>query len=314
MHRDARTRHVAYVRRGSPVATIKNFILTIGCLLLPPLLGIALAAEPVPITSADSAISARQKAEARAENNRFSLLPYKQNYILPLAFNSNPNSEVYGADGENLDRLELKFQFSFKVPLAKGLIAGHGNLYAGYTQQSFWQAYNSNQSSPFRETNYEPELYADFTTNVNLLGLHSRFLSVGFSHQSNGRGTDLSRSWNRLYALAAFERGNFYCAVKPWYRIPENDAEDDNPDIDKYLGYGEFYALYIWETHRFGLMWRNNLRSDNRGAIQLDWSFPLPGNRLNGYLQYFNGYGESLIDYNHPNHRIGIGIIVSNWL
>ncbi|PLX94755.1 MAG: phospholipase [Desulfuromonas sp.] len=274
----------------------------------------ALAMEPVPISPTGSAIVQRQKAEERVESSRFSLLPYKQNYILPLAYNTHPNKRTYADVGEDLDRLELKFQFSFKIPLAKGLIAGQGNLFAGYTQQSFWQAYNDQQSAPFRETNYEPELYVDFVTNYSLLGLRSRFVSIGFSHQSNGRSGDLSRSWNRIYALAAFERGNFYCAIRPWYRIPEA-SDDDNPDIDAYLGYGEFYALYLYKEHRFGVTWRNNLRSsDNRGAVQLDWSFPLPGHRLNGYLQYFNGYGESLIDYDHVNNRIGLGIIVSNWL
>ncbi|MDT8418837.1 MAG: phospholipase A [Desulfuromonadales bacterium] len=286
----------------------------IACLLLGFSASAVPAMEPVPISPTGSAIVQRQKAEERVESSRFSLLPYKQNYILPIAYNTHPNKRPYADVGEDLDRLELKFQLSFKIPLAKGVIAGHGNLFAGYTQQSFWQAYNDQQSAPFRETNYEPELYIDFATNYSLLGLRSRFVSIGVSHQSNGRSEELSRSWNRIYALAAFERGNFYCAIRPWYRIPET-SDDDNPDIDAYLGYGEFYALYLYKEHRFGVVWRNNLRSsDNRGAAQFDWSFPLPGQRLHGYLQYFNGYGESLIDYDHVNNRIGLGIIVSNWL
>lgn len=291
-----------------------SLFIVIAALILSFSPAVALATEPVPTSPTESAIDERQREEDLAENNRFSLLPYKQNYILPITYNSNPNTNPYGEIGEDIDRAELKFQLSFKIPLAKGLIAGHGNLYAGYTQQSFWQAYNSQNSSPFRETNYEPELFANFVSDYSLLGLRSRFVSVGLSHQSNGRSEPLSRSWNRIYALAAFERGNFYCAIKPWYRIPESSKDDDNPDIDRYFGYGEFYALYVHNDHRFGLMWRNNLRSENRGSIQLDWSFPLPGKRLNGYLQYFNGYGESLIDYDHSTNRIGLGIIVSNWL
>ena len=294
--------------------TATKSILTTCCLFFLCLSTPVFAAEPVPLSPSGSAIDNRQKNEEMAENNRFSLLPYKQNYILPLTYNAKPNNRVYANVGDDIDRLELKFQLSFKVPLAKGLVAGHGNLFAGYTQQSFWQAYNGSESSPFRETNYEPELYADFATGYSLLGLRSRFVTAGFSHQSNGLSGDLSRSWNRIYALAAFERGNFYCAVKPWYRIPESEKDDDNSDMDKYLGYGELYALYIRNENRFGMMLRNNLRSENRGAIQVDWSFPLPGDRLHGYLQYFYGYGESLIDYNHINNRIGLGIIVSNWL
>ncbi|HKJ03971.1 MAG TPA: phospholipase A [Geopsychrobacteraceae bacterium] len=292
----------------------KNVLLIIGYLLGAPLGGIACAAESIPATSVESAITARQQSEARAESTRFSLLPYKQNYILPITYNKTPNRRVYADLGEDPDDVELKFQLSFKVPLVKGLIAGYGDLFAGYTQQSFWQAYNSSQSSPFRETNYEPELVANFPVDYSLFGLRSRFISFALSHQSNGRSADLSRSWNRVYALAAFERGNFYCAVRPWYRIPESASDDDNPDIEKYFGYGELYALYLHKEHRFGLMLRNNLRQDNRGALLLDWSFPIPGNNLHGYLQIFSGYGESLIDYNHSNNRIGIGILVSNWL
>jgi len=296
------------------VRTTKNLIFMTLCLTLLCFSAKTFAAEPVPLSPSGSAIDQRQQDEAFAENNRFSLLPYKQNYILPLTYNLKPNNLAYANVEDDIDRLELKFQLSFKVPLAKGLIAGHGSLFAGYTQQSFWQAYNGSESSPFRETNYEPELYADFPTEYSLLGLRSRFVSVGLSHQSNGLSGDMSRSWNRIYALAAFERGDFYCAIKPWFRVPENNKDDDNPDMDKYLGYGELYALYIRGEDRFGMMLRNNLRSENRGAVQIDWSFPLPGDRLHGYLQYFYGYGESLIDYNHINNRIGLGIIVSNWL
>ena len=108
------------------------------------------------------------------------------------------------------------------------------------------------------------------------------------------------------------ERGNLYASLKPWWRIPET-SKDDNPDIEKYLGNFELRLLQKYENHTFGLMLRNNLQSENYGAVQLDYTFPI-GKRLRGYLQIFNGYGESLIDYNHYNKRIGIGIMLTNWL
>jgi phospholipase A1 len=63
------------------------------------------------------------------------------------------------------------------------------------------------------------------------------------------------------------------------------------------------------------MMLRNNLRSDNLGAVQLDWSFPLPwiGDKLSVYVQYFNGYGESLLDYNKSVNRISAGFMLVDW-
>jgi phospholipase A1 len=54
----------------------------------------------------------------------------------------------------------------------------------------------------------------------------------------------LSRSWNRVYANLVFERGHFYFALKSWLRIQENNEDDDNPDIEDYLGYFEFQGVY----------------------------------------------------------------------
>jgi phospholipase A1 len=61
------------------------------------------------------------------------------------------------------------------------------------------------------------------------------------------------------------------------------------------------------------MLLRNNLRDNNRGAVELTWSYPIIGT-LRVYTQYFNGYGESLIDYNHHNQRIGIGIALNDLL
>jgi phospholipase A1 len=61
-------------------------------------------------------------------------------------------------------------------------------------------------------------------------------------------------------------------------------------------------------------MLRNNLRDDNRGAVELSYSFPIRHTRLKGYLKYFNGYGESLIDYNHRIQSFGVGFLLSDWL
>ncbi|MGK2952654.1 MAG: phospholipase A [Thiobacillus sp.] len=48
----------------------------------------------------------------------------------------------------------------------------------------------------------------------------------------------------------------------------------------------------------------------NHGQALTDWEgwgFPLCG-RLKGYVQYFNGYGESLVDYNQRQQSVGLGV------
>jgi len=260
-----------------------------------------------------SAIEQRIELERKTHNNRFSITPHRPTYILPVTYNGRPNTAPYEAVPEpEPNPTEFKFQFSFKVLLEKGLFGGT-SLAFGYTQVSFWQAYNGDYSSPFRETNHEPEMIMAIPTDYSIAGWHNRFLNLMVNHQSNGRSDPLSRSWNRIILESVMERGNWYISARPWVRLPENREDDDNPDIDRYMGNFEIRALYRSGPKTFGLMLRNNLRTENRGALQLEWTFPLRG-RLQGYAQYFTGYGESLIDYDHYSNRFGVGVMLINWL
>ncbi|MGE5839394.1 MAG: phospholipase A [Deltaproteobacteria bacterium] len=253
--------------------------------------------------------------EPETRRDRFPISAYRSNYFLPYTYNTSPNYDaVRQADPtDDLTYEEVVFQLSFKVKLWSDVLGQNADLWMAYTQRSFWQLYDFEDSSPFRETNYEPELLLNLRTDYSLLGLKGRFINVGFNHQSNGQPEPLSRSWNRIVANAGFERGDFSLLLKGWYRIPESAEDDDNPQIEDYLGYGEVWAYYFWKGNRFGVMLRNNLDFDtNRGAVQLEWSFPL-FERVSGYAQYFYGYGESLLDYNHAVNRIGIGFILKEW-
>jgi phospholipase A1 len=263
-----------------------------------------------------SAIDERFEEERKTRENVFVITPHKPNYVLPLAYKV-PNNEPYlSTGGEYNDKIEVKFQFSFKYLVLANLLRRHGELYFAYTNQSYWQAYSSYKSSPFRETNHEPEVFVALPNSWEIFGFTNKLNILGASHQSNGRGGMESRSWNRVYTAFVFERDRFSFSIKPWLRLPEDAENDDNPDIEDYLGYGEFRAFYKYRAHVFGLMLRNNFDfSDNHGAVQLDWSFPLfHRERLKGYIQYFNGYGESLIDYNASTNRIGVGLLLTDWL
>jgi phospholipase A1/A2 len=283
------------------------------------------AVSPPSVTSANdkeekpSVMSRQWELDPVSRKDPFVIRLHRPNYILPISYNSSPNSSTVldldrDAEAQNS---EAKFQLSFKVKLWEDVLGKDMDLWFAYTQLSFWQVYNKIFSSPFRESNYEPELLLNFRTDYNLFGLRGRIINMGIDHQSNGRSQMLSRSWNRIVASAGFERNNFNLLLKTWYRLPESRHNDDNPEIMKYMGYGELWGTYYWKNHRFGVMVRNNLRtSDNKGAIQLDWSFPFPfikKDRVSGYIQYFNGYGESLLDYDKSINRIGIGLMLMDW-
>jgi len=269
---------------------------------------------------APAVASERLRQDSKHVLQPFTLMSHKPNYILLAAYNStgyNPQPYRDQANDPTLEVLdtEVQFQISIKTPLAINLF-NTVDLYAAYTNRSFWQLYNWEGSAPFRETNHEPEGWIQFRPDWNVLGLRNTSNAIGIVHQSNGRSDVLSRSWNRIYANMVLERGNFALGLKPWYRFKEDAADDNNPDITDYLGHGEMRLGYKLNEHVFAAMSRNNLESGfHRGALELSWSFPLGDYPyLKGYIQYFTGYGESMIDYNHYVNRIGVGFALTDWL
>lgn len=249
-----------------------------------------------------------------------SFVGHRPTYILPATWvkepNPTPSSPRLGttAYDYDLEREEAKYQISFKVPLLTGLLDDRTTLWFGYTQTSFWQVYNQDDSAPFRETNYEPEVFLRYQADWDVGPGRLNGVTIGFNHQSNGQSEPRSRSWNRIVGTAAYSYDRWLFMVQPWYRIPENSS-DDNSDIDRYLGYANYHAVYkLTEDRTFSLRLMNNLRSDNnKTSVEFGYSFPM-GDTVKGYFQYYNGYGESLIDYNHRIQRFGIGIMLNDWL
>ncbi len=264
-----------------------------------------------------SAIDKRLEEENKTHGSSFSISPHRQFYILLASYDPEPNTDVYDFTHEKKPmEVEAKYQLSFKVQLWENVFKNDGDLFAAYTQRSFWQVYDDILSSPFRETNYEPELFMKFDTDFNALGFNLRAFVIGINHQSNGRSgaRSLSRSWNRIYTDFILQRGSLAVGLKTWYRIPEKKENDDNSDITDYLGNGELFGAYKIKQHVFSFMFRNNLRlNGNKGAAELGWSYPISKN-LKVYVQYFVGYGESLVDYNYESNRIGIGLMLFDWL
>jgi phospholipase A1 len=274
------------------------------------------AAAQAPERATESPLDLRLAVEGATEVVPFVITPHKPNYII-YTYNfkdyKHPSPAQPPANADDYKSSEVDFQVSIKFPVWRNMFNTKTHLFAGYTNRSFWQVFDREDSAPFRETDHEPELWLSHRTRWKLFGLTGRLVQVGIVHQSNGQSGDLSRSWNRVYTNLIFERGHFYFSLKPWLRLQEDSGDDDNPDIEDYLGYFEFQGIYTRNKQNFGLFFRNTLKQDYRGALQLDWGFPMY-RHVHGYFQYFYGYGESLIDYDHKVNKLGIGIKLTDWL
>lgn len=253
-------------------------------------------------------LNERRQLEQESTRNPFSITTHRTNYLFPVSYNSRQNEANFRniTTDAGPDSNEVKFQLSVKVNLAEDIFGDVGDVYFGYTQRSWWQAYNTDASSPFRETNYEPEVFIDFDNAWSALGWVNTRNRVSFNHQSNGRSDPLSRSWNRVYLESTFQRGDWALTLAPHWRVPESDGDDDNPDIERYMGYGDIrLAKRLNNNHEISAQWRGNPSADHHGT-QIDYSWPAFGN-LRAHMQYYYGYGESMIDYDNRVHRLSIG-------
>lgn len=270
----------------------------------------ASAAAPAPVAQAAPPPRVRGRFEADADTfqlvaSSHGLTLHKPMYVLPLTY-----SPAYqGHDSEMLFQISLKQQI-LGMP-----------LYFAYTQKSFWQAYNSRRSAPFRETDYNPELFYRFIPADRDRWFHLG-VDAGFEHESNGQGLPGSRSWNRIY-IAPFQEqeGDHLVYWKFWWRFPENDQlpatdphRDDNPHIGAWYGYSELhYEQRLFDDKQVAhFTFRYNPATGN-GAAGLQYTIPNSATDPQFYwmLYFWQGYGESLGDYNRSVTRVGLGVALT---
>lgn len=267
------------------------------------------------------AIERQQTIEKKAAKLPFVLLPHRPNYFMPFSYMRQPDDTFYkelvGDQWPGYSQFEAIFQLSVKYQIGHVDPDDTHRVYLAYTGKSYWQIYNSSISRPFRETNHEPEIIIQTQPDW---GYINRF-DIKFNHQSNGQVQGLSRSWNRIILGFYKADGDSIYGLEPWWRIPETDKaelsdprDNDNPNMYKYYGYGNF-IWYRKEGHH-SLLFRmgNNLDlSDNKGWTEIEWTFPV-STRVRGFIQFYEGYGHSLIEYDQYQRRIGFGLKVSDYL
>ena len=229
-------------------------------------------------------------------SEEWGIRPYKRNYLL-LYQSGTPNA----VDGM---RDYVKYQLSIQQHLCK-------NLHFGYTQKSLWSV--TAPSLPFRETNYNPEFFLDYTD----LGAGIwRWGKIGlFEHESNGRDGPDSRSWNRIYweprmviddpAKLPLDFKTLVVALKWWYAY----SSTENADIRDYQGNNELSITLNQHWAQWAFIARKGRRLEY-GNVQMDINFHFLAN-MDLFFQFWDGYGESLVDYNRSSTRYGFGIAIS---
>jgi phospholipase A1 len=270
----------------------------------------------------DSWLSRYWELDEQDKRGTFNYTAYRPNFFLPLRLASHINGRPYSptlgyADGlPHYQRVETKLQLSLRTKIAQDLLLPGGDLWVGYTQESLWQLYNRGQSTPFRNSDYQPEIFYMLPVPQRWQplpgGWEWKLVQLGFVHQSNGQADPLSRSWNRLYASVGLERGDLSVLWRNELRTDrERNADNNNPDIVDYLGSNQWQVNWTPGRSAASVTWRPSLRG--RGSVRLDWSYPVFAARADGlrwYAQLFSGYGDSLIDYNLRQTSLGLGLTI----
>jgi len=262
-------------------------------------------------------------------NGVFGLKPHYENYLLPISYREGEYASYTPSDKYRNIEAEMQVSLAFDVYTD---LFNFGERYTlAYTQKSMWQIYTD--SSPFRETNYNPEFLVSFPVFHKSDILSVKMLILSLSHQSNGQGdiTDAdfnttvrsnnqfnplwfenrSRSWNYVTAQVVMQHKSFFIGLKGWYRLPEDAQTDDNPDLIDYIGHGELTLMHLYGKALARAKIRHNFET-GKGSAELSLSYPVVGQEnVYFYGKIFTGYNETLIDYDNYITKFALGFSFS---
>lgn len=202
---------------------------------------------------------------------------------------------------------DVKFQISIAQRLTKATLPGNTFLFLTYTQVAVWDVFKN--SMPMHDFTFNPGIGISKP-------LFSKDRYVGkatllIEHMSNGRDSINSRSWNRI-AFSANIMIDEQLTVNGKFWIPIIDGEN-NRDILKYAGVYQAGFVVTSRDKKFGgsvqLTKRGNWKLDFNTSVQLFWR---PWKAANEYffLEWYNGYGENLLDYNQFHNRLRVGLLI----
>jgi phospholipase A1 len=243
----------------------------------------------------------RDAPESNTEPNRF-FRPYKDNYIVFGRASSADGSPPFS--GEQLDtKFELGLTFNLFQEITN--LTFLAPLAFGYSQRSWWDI--SEDSEPFAENNYNPEIFWQFDQPEKHRPGRFPFVDiVGVEHQSNGLEGSGSRSWDRAYIQKEFDLlPRLSVQVKLWKVLGD---EATNQDITDYLGQGEATIRFRPNDRtqvRLKLLKGNHVQ---KVSYQFDISYRRPWLNSAFFISYYEGYGEALISYNQKTRSLRAGL------
>lgn len=289
----------------------------------PEAVPVSQAATPATTQQSENSFMSRYwELDQADKRGTFNYTSYRPNFFMPLhsmaSVNRNPSSPTR-AKANNLPRYqngEAKIQVSLRSKVWENALLPGADLWVAYTQQSMWQLWNRDQSAPFRSTDYQPEVIYVVPTPASWqslpLGWKWRMTQAGIVHQSNGQPDPLSRSWNRVYAQAGLERRDLMFNLRLEHRLKtDNSVGDDNPDIQDYMKRAELQMMWTPGRSTAAVAWRPSF--SGKGSVQFDYSYPVFRDRPDGlrwYAQLFQGYGETLLDYNFKQTSLSLGLTI----
>lgn len=221
-----------------------------------------------------------------------------------------------GTRGQTTARFQISAKYRLFSPSGNRPATWGENFYLGYTQTSLWDL--QGDSMPFIDTTFNPSL---FWLSDNMWQSESQSwrlgLNTGVEHNSNGKAGDDSRSVNDAYIQPQFnyrfDGGStltFAPKVKAYFGVASENSDyaDYAGRVDWNLRWAQDNGAVVSAMYRQG--------DQRRRTTQLDFAWPLQRTwlNMNGYLhlQYFNGYGETLLGYNQRNEsqfRIGLSLV-----
>lgn len=201
---------------------------------------------------------------------------------------------------------DVKFQLSFMFRLTEATLPWKSFLFLMYTQKTFWNVFQ--ESLPMRDINFNPGIgwCKPFFSKDRYMGK----LTLLIEHESNGRDGDASRSWNKI-SLCGSTIIDEWLMVHAKYWIPIVDG-GNNKDILRYCGIYQGGVMVTTPNKEWswGLTWvkREGWNLNFNTIFEVSWRVSDKMN-LNLYAQYYNGYGENLIDYNQFHSRFRVGLV-----